>query len=382
MKLKISNFKSLFIVLCIISFIQPNFIVKISILNNLSILCAVVCFFILILRTVRKNIEINMVFLVLLLWRFFIVLPTVLNCGDIEKWGYQSLVFIGLYFLIINFIDNKKNYKIVYGVILTYVLINIIVSIIMPNGIFPDYGIYFLGIRTRFTEFSIALTYISIYYYLNCTNKRIKDKNILFLTIFISLFNVFLKWIATGVVVLLVIILLYFLIKRLRKIYIIYPVGFVLILILTINLINGNLLKYFSWLFSFLNKDITLTGRTIIWNNAIDIIKNNLPLGYGYINDGNIIPFYGGLWQSHNTLLQLVAESGIFGTISFYILLYKSSNPNKKIYNKENYALQISTIFGLLIMMMTEIIYYYPIFIFIILLMNNSKKLMRENNND
>lgn len=111
-----------------------------------------------------------------MLWRLLIFIPTLNHSGEIVKWGYQSIVFAGLHLLIKNYICDKNAFRIVYEMIFSYVLINILLMIIYPNGIFPQYGIYFLGIITRFTEFSIALMYISLIYYNEYSSKNKKDR--------------------------------------------------------------------------------------------------------------------------------------------------------------------------------------------------------------
>lgn len=111
-----------------------------------------------------------------MLWRLLIFIPTLNHSGEIVKWGYQSIVFADLHLLIKNYICDKNAFRIVYEMIFSYVLINILLMIIYPNGIFPQYGIYFLGIITRFTEFSIALMYISLIYYNEYSSKNKKDR--------------------------------------------------------------------------------------------------------------------------------------------------------------------------------------------------------------
>lgn len=304
--------------------------------------------------------------------------------GEIVKWGYQSVVFVGLYLLIKNYICDKDAFRIVYKMIFSYVLINILLLIIYPNGIFPQYGIYFLGIRTRFTEFSIALMYISLSYYNEYSSKNKKDRKKLITSYVLAIINILSKWVATGIIVIVLTILFYLLLRLLRnkkKLSLVYCFGFLILIALSINLINGNLLNLFSGLFELLNKDITLTGRTIIWENAIYVAKKLFLFGFGYVNDGNIISYLNGLWQAHNTILQSMCESGIFGTLTLFMMIFKQGFPNK-IDNKKINSLNVAIIFSFLIMMMTEITYYYPIFIFIIFLIGNNYKKLGEIKDD
>jgi O-antigen ligase len=264
--------------------------------------------------------------------------------------------------------------------IIIYVLLNIAIMVIYPKGIFPMYGIHFLGIRTRFTEYSIALIYIALLYYNNFSNKDKKAKKIMWCSIIIAAVNILIQWIATGIIVVILIFIIYGCIKKIKNIDLVYIFGFALLIIMTINLVNGNLLNIFGGIFELLNKDITLTGRTLIWSNAIKIVKKYFWIGYGYVNDGNIIPYSSGLWQAHNTILQSMCESGIIGTVTFFYIIFKQGYPSIKKYNKKVNALNVSVVFGFLIMMMSEILYYYPIFMFMLFLIGNSKNEMRSEN--
>ena len=376
--------EKIFIALCFFAFIQPNFFVKINVLNYMSIGMALLCTLILLLRSFKKNVKFDITIFLLLLWRLLIFIPTLNHNGEIVKWGYQSVVFVGLYLLIKNYICDKDAFRIVYKMIFSYVLINILLMIIYPNGIFPQYGIYFLGIRTRFTEFSIALMYISLIYYNEYSSKNKKDRKKLITSYVLAIINILSKWVATGIVVIVLTILFYLLLRLLRnkkKLSLVYCFGFLILIALSINLINGNLLNLFSGLFELLNKDITLTGRTIIWENAIYVAKNYFLFGFGYVNDGNIISYHNGLWQAHNTILQSMCECGIFGTLTLFMMIFKQGFPNK-IDNKKINSLNVAIIFSFLIMMMTEITYYYPIFIFIIFLIGNNYKKLGEIKDD
>lgn len=369
--------EKLFIILSFFSFITPNSIVKNNALNNMAIILSVLCLALLIVQTIKHKIKIDYTFVVLILWRISILLPTIFHSGEIIKWGYQSVVFVGIYLLIKNYINNQSTIKIIYRMLFIYILINILVGIILPDGIFPEYGIHFLGIRTRFTEYSIALIYVSMLYYECFTEKNRKNKRMKNISIILAFINIFSQWIATGIIVSALIFIIYILLKKIKDLNKIYIFLFLILIIITINIINGNLLNIFSGLFEILNKDITLTGRTIIWNNAIHFLKDYFWIGYGYINDGNIIIYAGGLWQAHNTLLQSMCECGLIGTLLFLMLVLKQGKPYNNTNNKNIIVLNISVIFGFLIMMITEILYYYPIFIFVILLIGNSKYIVR-----
>src|SRR5699024_876626 len=87
-----------------------------------------------------------------------------------------------------------------------------------------------------------------------------------------------------------------------------------------------------------LKKDVTLSTRTVIWNEALDMIKESPLWGYGYLGDGGkyIVFSIVNHKDAHNTALQYMLQHGIIGCIPLIIILLiflnkLSFNKNDKI---------------------------------------------------
>lgn len=70
---------------------------------------------------------------------------------------------------------------------------------------------------------------------------------------------------------------------------------------------------------SLLGRDAGFTGRSLLWEQALELIKQKPLLGWG--NDPEIIQIWGGYFSSHNQLLDIAARGGLL-TLFLYICLH------------------------------------------------------------
>jgi len=89
----------------------------------------------------------------------------------------------------------------------------------------------------------------------------------------------------------------------------------------------GNDIEGVKWLTTFvevtLNKDTTFSRRTIIWENAVALIRQQPLLGYGIQNVDWNDSHLGGS-GTHNLWVMLLMNSGFIGCISFIFILIHS----------------------------------------------------------
>lgn len=360
MKSKILN--SPFLIFLIIPLFEPKIFVKIPLINYCFTGLSVVLLFFLILLYYRNNHHIPIKLLGLfLLFRIFMLIPSILGDGDILSWGYLTIVVVDMILLFMLF--RKNNLSILINaldiVIILYLLINI-TSYLLTDGLYIGENgdhLYFLGIRTRFGEYAITGITLSILNFRQ-HNKKIR----LIIEVSIAALNVIIPWVVTAIMVVLfslALLSVYYLI-RVKKTRV-----FSLSLILTaftIFFILFDGYKLFGDLFVLFGKDPTLTNRTLLWEKGREIIKTNIVFGFGNKNDGNFIFNNGRYWQAHNTILQLLYEGGILATISFYIMMLSCTYGVSKIKDINVCIILSSFILGFMVGTISEIYYYYSVF--------------------
>jgi len=241
------------------------------------------------------------------------------------------------------------------------IFLNFFTMIFIPDGFGNSYrgSIYLFGLRTGFSLFIIPgllLNYIHDYLY---RKKHLSNRTLLCLVFGIG--SLFIKWVVTGLIQILVIILLSLLIKLRKDNYKVKIIPFA-ITILFVNFwmffkgLEGNFVYFILQMF---NKDITLSGRTIIWQIAKNKLIQNWIGGYG----SNSTVIIGEVEKSvHNQWFHIAMESGIVGLAIFIVSIISTcwflyEHRNMGWYN--TYAIFV---IALLVGSITEIQIYVPFF--------------------
>ncbi|AFK59577.1 O-antigen ligase family protein [Enterococcus faecium] len=145
-----------------------------------------------------------------------------------------------------------------------------------------------------------------------------------FILIILSVILIVLTGSATSLLSMLLLLVVKFLFStnfrdtKLLKINISTIVGIYFIVFLMVVVLNlhGMLL---SWISSLFGKSSVLTGRDVIWHEAIELINKGALIGYGY---DSIIPHTGYYWYAHNLILDLFIQGGLLGFLAFSLFAY------------------------------------------------------------
>ncbi|KAF5032500.1 hypothetical protein DSECCO2_616640 [anaerobic digester metagenome] len=157
---------------------------------------------------------------------------------------------------------------------------------------------------------------------------------------------------------------------RLLKVFSPTGVGLVNIvlnwLIISQSYMNIAPLTYF--ITEVLHKEVTLTGRDIIYTNIVSIYLRSPLIGFGYGNsvvEETLSHFAAGYNSAHNSLFQLLIEVGIVGFIFFLILVFYILSRLRKVENNYCYILY-GGIVAFLIGGTTSLAYYNVYFYILI----------------
>lgn len=294
-----------------------------------------------------KKRKIQQIDLIVIIFYLVLAGATILNRGSIAEYIKEIVSFLALYItLSIGVSNNSGKYiKIMNKYLLIYTLINTLSAIIFyPNSMFRDNNnpIFFLGGDNT----SIRLYLASIlFYFLNnyIETGKVKIPVLPLLNLFV--FSM-LRDIGGGKVSFLLVtmgfVYLRFAKKMPQKI-----IKYIMIIniVLFLMLVVFNKMSIFSFIIvNVLNRNLTLTDRTVIWEVTINQIIRKPIFGYGFI-DGlkfqQLLPGITGI-NAHNTYLMILFNGGVIALSLFiYIFILASKRFDSKKHRKWLYAIPI-----------------------------------------
>ncbi len=261
---------------------------------------------------------------------------------------FETAIIYYFCFIIIEFSSINLAYKTksiedglyIYGI--TILIINIIALLFFKKSAFHDmYEVQnFRGIfYDKNTCASIMLLPLLIFFKKAVINK--KYKNIIFFAL--NMFLLILTHSYTALILSVLLLVLYLLPKKkLLAIVTLFPVSilFFVAYLLSLNWIKNSSLNML--IKSLIGKDLTLSGRTEIWEYCFEMIKEKWIIGYGYnaiwsnldITKQSVVShgysFLGG--HAHNGYIELLLSAGVLGILLMAIIIAKSIIKLNKIY--------------------------------------------------
>ena len=222
----------------------------------------------------------------------------------------------------------KTSYS--YFKILIY--INIVLLLLYPKGLyyFEQQTIYgFLGHKNTMIKVIFPGIILGMY------SNLVKGEK-LTIANFMDLLVAFITAILTGSTTSIIVLLLFTIVivlLQIRNFTINYKLSMLAGAAMFFGIVIFRLQENFSYLIvNILGKDLSFTGRTILWDNAITLFTTSPLIGVGYLDRITAITYIGN-HISHNFILDTLYEGGILSIIFLLIIMFvvgKSlSNKNK-----------------------------------------------------
>lgn len=357
-------FDFILIALCLISCIGPSYMTKVSFFNTLFAIIKIFCTIILLLK---KNLKINTNDIVVLLFITIYSIANIYNGLGIVAVIERYLSWIVITFLIEVYME--KDYKVFIGytstILSCLVIINFISILMNPVNYYNNLTrVHFLG----FDNDNVPVLLLAVYF--NIFNIMLNKKGKLaYLSIITAIISSILVWSANGIIGISMVMLYLLIIRKVWKkgskvlnLKIYYSIAllfFVLVVLLRVQ-------DHLSFLIQdILNRDLTFTGRTYIWDYAIESISNNKIFGIG-IYDFALRLSRTGVYHAHCTLLNITFEAGILGLISYFSIWILSVVKSEKY--KSNKYIYLTSYFIFIFLIITLVEFYVKDIMFITLI--------------
>ena len=219
-----------------------------------------------------------------------------------------------------------KSFEIIFSVFLMF---NVITVLKYPNGLYmnPASGLWqnwFLGYKNSHILYIFPLVLVS---FLNSLldGKFVTSRNVIIMILsFLNIIIVQSSTSYTMIIGIVVYILCYRMLNKSTKFhaknyFYTYITSFTLITVLRIS----NWLRFI--VVNLFKKDLTFTGRTKIWDLAIEQILNKPILGHGektfvYNTNYNVR-----ITSTHSELLEIFFKTGLVGGLVYLFLIWKSA---------------------------------------------------------
>lgn len=358
------------ILILLLPFCEPRCFLYFSTIDTIFAILKMVSILLILLYIIKnfQKFKIPKCLFALILYRIVLLISTIKNGLEINTWLSTTIIII--FFALILEISLKENSKCTLQAFMILLAGQIFINLITWNITFAYATdgsiIHFVGSRTRVPDVAMPLIAISMIYSEFVRNKVGKNT---VLIIGICVISFLIGWISTALLGFAVFVILNFLTykKKLSK-NINYKVLSISALLINVGVIFFRIQNYFSFIIeNILGKKISLTGRTYVWDLAIEIIKESPIIGHGISENGSFVNFYGLMLQGHSQLIQTLYEGGIIAVIFLVLAIIYCGKKLMKYKGNPIATIITNMLFTIFIMMIAEryanYVYFYSLLI-------------------
>ena len=382
--------KKYFIVLFILPFIGINVIDGNILLSSASKMVVSIIGYLMLFENFNYNKNILNIKLILLvmLYSFIILFSAVINNNITMGMIYTNFVYIGFIIYINYCMKDFKNFINALNILFTLLIIyNLILAIFVKSSyMYIGYqGSQKVFVGTFESRNGISMVMIPAIAFILIRSEYIYEKvrNKDILLCFMVLIIILLSKSSTGFIVGSLLVIYVLLLKKIKiklninKLMSIYTIIYTQVVIFRIQET-----VFRGFIENTLQKNVTLTGRTLIWDFIMKIIPNSLIFGYGrndIIAQNAIIR---DVTEAHNGLLEILLCRGIIGLFVFILILLNVFKALNKSNSKISYILSMA-IFLYFCIALTESAFTYTKigFWILIIISSNIEKIIKQKDN-
>lgn len=382
--------KKYFIVLFILPFIGINVIDGNILLSSASKMIVSIIGYLMLFENFNYNKNILNIKLILLvmLYSFIILFSAVINNNITMGMIYTNFVYIGFIIYINYCMKDFKNFINALNILFTLLIIyNLILAIFVKSSyMYIGYqGSQKVFVGTFESRNGISMVMIPAIAFILIRSEYIYEKvrNKDILLCFMVLIIILLSKSSTGFIVGSLLVIYVLLLKKIKiklninKLMSIYTIIYTQVVIFRIQET-----VFRGFIENTLQKNVTLTGRTLIWDFIMKIIPNSLIFGYGrndIIAQNAIIR---DVTEAHNGLLEILLCTGIIGLFVFILILLNVFKALNKSNSKISYILSMA-IFLYFCIALTESAFTYTKigFWILIIISSNIEKIIKQKDN-
>lgn len=382
--------KKYFIVLFILPFIGINVIDGNILLSSSSKMVVSIIGYLMLFENFNYNKNILNIKLILLvmLYSFIILFSAVINNNITMGMIYTNFVYIGFIIYINYCMKDFKNFINALNILFTLLIIyNLILAIFVKSSyMYIGYqGSQKVFVGTFESRNGISMVMIPAIAFILIRSEYIYEKvrNKDILLCFMVLIIILLSKSSTGFIVGSLLVIYVLLLKKIKiklninKLMSIYTIIYTQVVIFRIQET-----VFRGFIENTLQKNVTLTGRTLIWDFIMKIIPNSLIFGYGrndIIAQNAIIR---DVTEAHNGLLEILLCTGIIGLFVFILILLNVFKALNKSNSKISYILSMA-IFLYFCIALTESAFTYTKigFWILIIISSNIEKIIKQKDN-
>ena len=382
--------KKYFIVLFILPFIGINVIDGNILLSSASKMVVSIIGYLMLFENFNYNKNILNIKLILLvmLYSFIILFSAVINNNITIGMIYTNFVYIGFIIYINYCMKDFKNFINALNILFTLLIIyNLILAIFSQSSyMYIGYqGSQKVFVGTFESRNGISMVMIPAIAFILIRSEYIYEKvrNKDILLCFMVLIIILLSKSSTGFIVGSLLVIYVLLLKKIKikininKLMSIYTIIYTQVVIFRIQET-----VFRGFIENTLQKNVTLTGRTLIWDFIMKIIPNSLIFGYGrndIIAQNAIIR---DVTEAHNGLLEILLCTGIIGLFVFILILLNVFKALNKSNSKISYILSMA-IFLYFCIALTESAFTYTKigFWILIIISSNIEKIIKQKDN-